>query len=108
MEDLPTHDPDLRPDRSRFHSLHPLPLPRGSPSLPKKSEEIAEADGSSDDSEKPNGYFTEDKKQKGDLVFFKTVESRISHVGVYIGNNQFIHSVSDGPNTGVIVSSLKE
>lgn len=50
----------------------------------------------------------EDKKQKGDLVFFKTVESRISHVGVYIGNNQFIHSVSDGPNTGVIVSSLKE
>lgn len=50
----------------------------------------------------------EDKKQKGDLVFFKTVESRVSHVGIYIGKNQFIHSVSDGPNTGVIVSSLKE
>lgn len=50
----------------------------------------------------------DDKKQKGDLVFFKTVESRISHVGIYIGKNQFIHSVSDGPNTGVIVSSLKE
>ena len=48
------------------------------------------------------------QKQKGDLVFFKTVESNISHVGIYIGKNQFIHSVSDGPNTGVIVSSLKE
>ena len=48
------------------------------------------------------------KKQKGDLVFFKTVESKISHVGIYIGKDQFIHSVSDGPNTGVIVSSLKE
>ncbi len=50
----------------------------------------------------------DDQKQKGDLVFFKTVESKISHVGIYIGKNQFIHSVSDGPNTGVIVSSLKE
>lgn len=50
----------------------------------------------------------DDQKQKGDLVFFKTVESKISHVGIYIGKNQFIHAVSDGPNTGVIVSSLKE
>ena len=48
------------------------------------------------------------KKQKGDLVFFRTVESTISHVGIYIGKDQFMHSVSDGPNTGVIVSSLKE
>jgi hypothetical protein len=29
-------------------------------------------------------------------------------VGIYIGKDQFMHSVSDGPNTGVIVSSLKE
>lgn len=48
------------------------------------------------------------KKQKGDLVFFRTVESTISHVGIYIGKDQFMHSVSDGPNTGVIVSSLRE
>lgn len=47
-------------------------------------------------------------KQIGDLVFFRTVESKISHVGIYIGKNQFIHAVSDGPNTGVIVSSLAE
>jgi len=47
--------------------------------------------------------------EKGDIVFFRTTESRnISHAGIYIGNNQFMHAVSDGPNTGVIVSSLKE
>ncbi len=49
------------------------------------------------------------EREAGDLVFFKTTSSgNISHVGIYIGNNQFIHCASDGPNTGVIVSSLKE
>lgn len=48
------------------------------------------------------------EKEPGDLVFFKTVGSKISHVGLYMGNNQFIHAASDGPNTGVIISSLKE
>lgn len=47
-------------------------------------------------------------KEPGDLVFFKTVSSKISHVGLYMGNNQFIHAASDGPHTGVIISSLKE
>lgn len=48
------------------------------------------------------------KKEPGDLVFFKTVDAKVSHVGIYMGNNQFIHAASDGPNTGVIVSSLTE
>ena len=48
------------------------------------------------------------EREIGDLVFFKTVGGKISHVGLYLGNNQFIHSASDGPNTGVIISSLKE
>ncbi len=48
------------------------------------------------------------RKEKGDILFFKTVGNTISHAGIYIGNNQFIHSVSDGPNTGVIVSSLNQ
>lgn len=41
----------------------------------------------------------------GDLVFFKTnpaVPSEISHVGIYIGNNKFIHSPKD---TDVIKTS---
>ena len=50
----------------------------------------------------------DNQKEAGDLVFFKTVEDKISHVGIYVGNNQFIHAASDGPNTGVILSSLNE
>lgn len=50
----------------------------------------------------------ENQKEAGDLVFFKTVGDKISHVGIYVGNNQFIHAASDGPNTGVILSSLNE
>ncbi|MBQ9282804.1 MAG: C40 family peptidase [Treponema sp.] len=49
------------------------------------------------------------EREAGDLVFFKTTSSgNVSHVGLYIGSNQFIHAASDGPNTGVIISSLKE
>jgi hypothetical protein len=48
------------------------------------------------------------KKEAGDIVFFRTVGTKISHAGLYMGNDQFIHAASDGPNTGVIVSSLKE
>ena len=48
-------------------------------------------------------------REAGDLLFFKTTSSGdVSHVALYIGGNQFIHAASDGPNTGVIVSSLKE
>lgn len=48
-------------------------------------------------------------KEIGDLLFFKTNSSdSITHVGIYIGNNQFISAISDGPNTGVIVSSLNQ
>lgn len=49
------------------------------------------------------------KREPGDLVFFKTTgDGSISHVGLYIGNGHFISAVSDGPNTGVILSSLQE
>ena len=51
----------------------------------------------------------DEKREIGDLLFFKTTgSSTISHIGVYIGNNQFISAISDGPNTGVIVSSLNQ
>ncbi len=46
-------------------------------------------------------------REPGDLLFFNTT-GRISHVGIYLGNNRFIHAASDGPNTGVIISKLSE
>lgn len=49
------------------------------------------------------------QREPGDLVFFRTTgDGSISHVGLYIGKGQFISAVSDGPNTGVIVSSVNE
>jgi hypothetical protein len=44
--------------------------------------------------------------RKGDLVFFNNGGGRISHVGIYIGNNKFVHAST--PGTGVIVSKLFE
>ena len=44
----------------------------------------------------------------GDLVFFITTGTRISHVGIYVGRNVFIHSASEGPSKGVIYSRLDE
>ncbi|MFA0501936.1 NlpC/P60 family protein, partial [Vibrio sp. 10N.222.46.A1] len=38
----------------------------------------------------------------GDLVFFKT-SMTVRHVGVYLGNNQFLHAST---SKGVIISRL--
>jgi cell wall-associated NlpC family hydrolase len=51
-----------------------------------------------------------EEMKPGDLVFFRTAgkrgQGRISHVGIYIANGQFIHSPSRGKT--VRVDSLQE
>ncbi|MEI6182302.1 MAG: C40 family peptidase [Polynucleobacter sp.] len=42
--------------------------------------------------------------QPGDLVFFNTMRLTFSHVGIYVGDNKFIHSPSKG--TAVRVDDL--
>jgi cell wall-associated NlpC family hydrolase len=42
---------------------------------------------------------TKSELQPGDLVFFNTLKSAFSHVGIYVGDNKFIHS----PRTGSVV-----
>lgn len=39
--------------------------------------------------------------QPGDLVFFNTLKSAFSHVGIYLGNNQFIHAPRVGAKVRV-------
>lgn len=41
----------------------------------------------------------------GDLVFFNTLGSGVSHVGIFVGNGKFAQSSS---SRGVIISSLNE
>lgn len=48
-----------------------------------------------------------DELQPGDLVFFSE-GGPVTHVGIYLGNNQFIHAASEGRETGVIISKLSE
>lgn len=43
--------------------------------------------------------------KQGDLVFFHTRGSGVSHVGIYLQNNKFVHAASSG---GVMVSDLFE
>jgi len=43
--------------------------------------------------------------QPGDLVFFNTLNRAYSHVGIYLGDDRFVHAASSRTG-GVMVSSL--
>ncbi len=54
-------------------------VPRTSLELSRAGEEVSEAD-----------------LQPGDLVFYNTRRRSYSHVGIYLGDNKFIHAPSSG------------
>ena len=45
--------------------------------------------------------------QPGDLVFFNTLNRAFSHVGIYLGEDRFVHATSSRSGT-VMVSSLSD
>jgi cell wall-associated NlpC family hydrolase len=54
--------------------------------LPRRAEEISRVGTRVD----------RDELKPGDLVFYKTLRKTFSHVGIYLGNNLFIHAPSAG------------
>jgi len=46
-----------------------------------------------------------DELKEGDLVFFKISGNKISHVGVYLQNNKFVHATT---KRGVMINDLDE
>ncbi|QMV43352.1 C40 family peptidase [Cohnella cholangitidis] len=52
-------------------------------------------------------YVSKSNLKKGDLIFFSVgTPGKINHVGIYIGNGQFIHNTIGSSVNGVIISKL--
>ena len=54
--------------------------------LPRKSDQMS----------KVGLEVSKDELKPGDLVFFNTMRHAFSHVGIYVGENKFIHAPSKG------------
>jgi cell wall-associated NlpC family hydrolase len=62
-----------------FHEAHGVELPGTSRELAQIGEKVGR-----------------DELQPGDLVFYNTLRRAFSHVGIYLGENRFIHAPSSG------------
>lgn len=54
--------------------------------LPRTAKEISQT----------GEVVAQDELKPGDLVFFNTMRRTFSHVGIYLGNNQFVHAPRSG------------
>jgi lipoprotein Spr len=61
--------------------------------------------GSAADIFKTTDPLKKSELREGDLVFFKIKTKRISHVGIYLGQNRFVHA---SVQRGVIISRLED
>lgn len=73
-----------------FRTTTGIQLPRDSLSLSEATAPLAESD-----------------LRPGDLVFFNTLNRSFSHVGIYLGENRFVHATSSRTGS-VMLSSLGE
>ncbi|MFC5470351.1 C40 family peptidase [Cohnella suwonensis] len=52
-------------------------------------------------------YVSKSNLKPGDLIFFSVSKpGRINHVGIYIGNGQFIHNTIGSSFNGILISKL--
>ena len=64
-----------------------------------------ELEGCASDLFKKSEPIKRSELREGDLVFFKIKKKRISHVGIYLEQNRFVHT---SLQNGVIVSNLED
>ncbi len=71
-----------------YENVYKRTLPRDSRSMYKMTKPISR-----------------EEMKEGDLLFFRIRRGQVSHVGVYLGNNKFVHAST---TQGVIISDLRE
>ena len=57
---------------------------------------------SSKDQSTVGQFVSKSNLQPGDLIFFNTSGSGISHVGIYLGNDEMVHAPSSGKNIQIV------
>ena len=73
-----------------FRQAAGVELPRDSRSISQAAQPLAQ-----------------DELRPGDLVFFNTLNRAFSHVGIYLGDNRFVHASSSRTGS-VMVSNLND
>lgn len=77
----------------------------GFASLLYKSIYNIDISGSSENIFDKCNELSKENLQEGDFVFFKIESNKISHVGIYLKNDKFVHATT---KVGVIISDLNE
>lgn len=72
-----------------FREVHGMILPRSSRAISKTGQSVEK-----------------EELQSGDLVLFHNLRKTVTHIGIYIGDNKFVHSPKPGQK--VSIADLRE